>query len=81
MRKQEKSIDELRNQYGCNGFCYGGIDENGDEVPICPSIDTCEETRVGEGIALALVILSSFAACVGLGIGVLYYLFKWLSKF
>lgn len=60
---------DLVEKYGCDGFCYGGIDqETGKEYPICGGIDICEETAHAKGIAglVACLIISLFpiAICI-----------------
>ena len=50
MKKQDADTVEKRKQlHNCDGLCYGGIDEKGNDVGICNCIDTCNETRKSEG--------------------------------
>lgn len=72
-RKNNKSeyelVQERKQKYGCSGLCYGGKDENGVELQICGGIDTCDETRVQEGIASCLAALILIFTPVALVIG------------
>lgn len=62
---------ELREKYGCSGDCSH-----------CMGIDTCEETRVSEGIAtaLALIVIMAFGAAIIFGpiIFAIYWVFRYL---
>lgn len=57
MKKKELTPEEKAKKYGCNGYCYGGIDDEGYSHPMCGGIDTCEETRFDEKIATLFVFL------------------------
>lgn len=61
----------LQEKYGCSGDCAH-----------CMGIDTCEETRVSEGIATALAFITiiGFIAVVIFGpiIFAIYWVFKYL---
>ncbi len=73
MSKKKLTRLEKAEKYQCDGLCYGGLDANGDEVPCCPCIDTCEETRYGEFWATVVVFLLIVVlpACIGIGLLVL----------
>lgn len=47
---EEQAIERRKRMYGCDGRCYY---DNG----VCGGIDTCDETRVSEGIASAMAVL------------------------
>lgn len=57
MKKETESeaIERRKKTYGCDGLCYGGINEDGIECHICGGIDTCEETRMAEGLVSMFV--------------------------
>lgn len=80
MRRKKLSRLEKSDKYQCDGLCYGGIDENGDRVPCCSAIDTCEETRYGEFFAtiVAFLIIVVLPICVGIGfiVAVLYFVIR-----
>ena len=57
MKKKELTPEEKAKKHRCNGYCYGGIDDEGCSHPMCGRIDTCEETRFDEGIATLFVFL------------------------
>lgn len=63
-RKQENAE---KKQYGCDGLCYGRMNDDGVMCQPCGGIDTCEETRYIEAFATwgaALVILLTPIAMV-----------------
>lgn len=63
MKKKEteaQARERRKKQYGCDGLCYGGMNDDGVMCQPCGGIDTCEETRYIEAFATwgaALVIL------------------------
>lgn len=73
MSKKKLTRLEKAEKYQCNGLCYGGMDENGEEVPCCSAIDTCEETRCAEfwATVVAFLIIVVLPACIGIGLLVL----------
>lgn len=54
---EEQARERRKSLYGCDGLCYGGIDEKGQVCQICGGIDTCEETRGKEAIAEFIAVL------------------------
>lgn len=87
--KKESTPEERAKKYGCDGYCYGGIDAKGDSHQICGGIDTCEETRHMEAFAtifvfvmfalmFVLVIAVFIAGIVGLAHFVVIPLLKYL---
>lgn len=57
----------MADAYGCDGLCYGGMNDDGVMCQPCGGIDTCEETRYIEAFATwgaALVILLTPIAMV-----------------
>lgn len=42
------------NSYGCDGRCYWN-------TGMCPSVEICDETRVGEAIATAIGLITVLA--------------------
>ena len=61
-RKPDKPFNEERRkkQYGCDGLCYGGMNDDGVMCQPCGGIDTCEETRYIEAFATWGAALVSF---------------------
>lgn len=60
-KNTEQYQKELIQKYGCTGCCYGGLEYDGGvliEHPICPCIDTCDETRHVEFIATIVATLT-----------------------
>ena len=48
MKKKEteaQARERRKKQYGCDGLCYGGMNDDGVMCQPCGGIDTCEETR------------------------------------
>ena len=70
MKKKEteaQARERRKKQYGCDGLCYGGMNDDGVMCQPCGGIDTCEETRYIEAFATwgaALVILLTPIAMV-----------------
>lgn len=61
MRKRHTEYNQIKERikkYGCDGFCYGGIDEQGIEHNVCGCIDICDETRVGEFWATVFAVFT-----------------------
>lgn len=54
MRNDEYSRLERARKHDCNGRCYP---KHG---PMCPRVDTCDETCVGEFLATLVVALLIF---------------------
>ena len=54
MKKKEteaQARERRKKQYGCDGLCYGGMNDDGVMCQPCGGIDTCEETRYIEAFA------------------------------
>ena len=70
MKKKEteaQARERRKKQYGCDGLCYGGMNDDGVMCQLCGGIDTCEETRYIEAFATwgaALVMLLTPIAMV-----------------
>lgn len=83
MRKKKLTRTERIEKYQCDGLCYGGLDEKGEEVPCCSAIDTCEETRYAEfwATVVAFLILVVLPACIGIGllVAVINFVFQLLA--
>lgn len=77
-RKTEAElIEERKHKYGCNGHCYGG-----DGCPICGGIDTCDETRIQEGIATLIATLTVMIVPLSLllcAIFIVVKIFGWIG--
>lgn len=87
--KKESTPEERAKKYGCDGYCYGGIDVKGNTHQICGGIDTCKETRHMEAFAtifvfvmlvlmFVLVVAVFIAGIVGLACFVVIPLLKYL---
>lgn len=64
MLEEDQQRKERAEKYHCDGRCYY-------ESGICPAVDTCEETRVGEGIAtMGAVLVIGFVSIMLLFFGV-----------
>ena len=52
--RELKKQQERAKKYGCDGRCYWS-------TGMCPSVEICDETRVGEAIATAIGMLGVLA--------------------
>lgn len=50
--RELKKQQERAKKYGCDGRCYWS-------TGMCPSVEICDETRVGEAIATAIGLTQS----------------------
>lgn len=75
MKKKEteaQARDRRKKQYGCDGLCYGGMNDNGVMCQICGGIDTCEETRHIEAFATLVAALTIIFTPIVLVIGMVF---------
>lgn len=49
--RELKKQQERAKKYGCDGRCYWS-------TGMCPSVEICDETRVGEAIATAIGLIT-----------------------
>lgn len=52
--RELKKQQERAKKYGCDGRCYWS-------TGMCPSVEICDETRVGEAIATAIGLITVLA--------------------
>jgi hypothetical protein len=52
--KELKKQQERAKKYGCDGRCYWN-------TGMCPNVEICDETRVGEAIATAIGLITILA--------------------
>lgn len=56
--RELKKQQERAKKYGCDGRCYGRCYWS---TGMCPSVEICDETRVGEAIATAIGLITVLA--------------------
>lgn len=56
--RELKKQQERAKKYGCDGRCYWS-------TGMCPSVEICDETRVGEAIATAIGLITVLASIQG----------------
>lgn len=56
--RELKKQQERAKKYGCDGRCYWS-------TGMCPSVEICDETRVGEAIATAIGLITVLAMIDG----------------
>lgn len=69
---EEQAIERRKKMYGCDGLCY----LNNENHQFCGGIDTCEETRVQEGIATALAVLTILLTPIAVIVAIVVWLFN-----
>lgn len=78
LKKKEKETEEQarerrKKQYGCDGLCYGGMNDDGVVIcQICGGVDTCEETRNMEAFATWVAVLTILFTPVILVAGIIF---------
>lgn len=75
MRKketEEQARERRKKQYGCDGLCYGGMNDNGVMCQICGGIDTCEETRRIEAFATWMAALTILLTPIAIVVGIAF---------
>ena len=70
--RELKKQQERAKKYGCDGRCYWS-------TGMCPSVEICDETRVGEAIATAIGLITVLAMIamipiIVIGGAIIYYI-------
>lgn len=59
--RELKKQQERAKKYGCDGRCYWSTGMCYWSTGMCPSVEICDETRVGEAIATAIGLITVLA--------------------
>lgn len=86
---RKRTIEERRKKYHCDGYCYGcnlNLDfDDPDRKPMCPAVETCPETCVGEffatifaGLCYLVIMVFLMSPFIFIGYKLVILFIEWL---